>query len=368
VMANHDHLSALELAILAMPVPEGARIQDECPKCGGQEFKKLYFNNNKQHQVRMQCLRADCKHKFQRFSFRKSHPEGYKKAKGMEPEEYVGLVKVCSWCGGSNAKFYGINNKDVQQARYKCLNSECKKLFTPFSKPRANAKQSATTESPAVAGSQFLDRPNIMNSNLQHPITPDPQYLTSRDSFVSHVVDSSMLEPRAHHAFREYNIDEDIRAKLAPLFANLYHDQSVQQAGPVVNINVWPTPARPWNTQSEDHGAWTTLMPPTPTTELQEVCESEDHVPTVAAPNLTPTTILQEEEQTNIVHDAPSTTVPSTSLGEHQGSEWSIPADFEYWNEMMNTDLSSLTTNDVDTLSLEQEFDAEAYLSSLLTQ
>ena len=338
----------MDLDILAMPVPKGARIQEECPKCGGLAWKKLYFNNNKWQQVRLQCLRTGCKHKFQCFSFRKSHLGGYKKAKAMKPEQYVGLVKVCSSCGCSNAKFYGVNNKDVQQARYKCLNSECKKLFTPFSKPRANVKRSKTTDLQAVNGNKFLDT-SIMNNNLQYPNS------TSKDSSVTHAVEPTMLVPSAQYAFQKNNMEEEERARLTPL-VDPHHEYSMQQDDP---MNIWPTPA-PCNTQSEDQGA-TTFMPPTPTNELQEVCNSEGHVPTVAAPNLTPTT-LQEEQ--NIVSDAPAT-VLSTILHEGQQPEWAIPADTEYWNDMINTDLTS-PSNALDTLSLEEEFDAVSYMLTLL--
>ena len=405
-METHRHVSELESRILAMPVPQGARPQDECPKCGGLEWKGLYFNNKNNKQVRVQCLRTDCKHKFQRFSFRKSHPDGYKKAKAMEPEEYVGLVKVCSSCGCSNAKFYGINNKDVQQARYKCLNSECKKLFMPFSKPRANVKRSTTAENlPVVDDNKVVDG-SIVNNNLQYySTTVDSQYPTS---FVNHVVDPTMPVPCARNAFQNNNIDdEEERARLTPLVDPLheyfvqqddpiydwptpalwntqsedhdatiltpptptttlqearltplgypYHKYFVQQDDPV--LYDWPIPA-PWNTQSEDHDA-TILMPPTPTTTLQEVCNSEDHMP-----NLTSTTISQEEEP--IVQDPPTTEQLSTTLHEdEEPGSWSIPADFEYWNEMINTDLT-FSTNASDTLFLEEELNARSYRSSLM--
>ena len=249
----------MDLAILAMPVPKGARIQEECPKCGGLAWKKLYFNNNKCQQVRLQCLRTDCKHKFQRFLFRKSHLGGYKKAKAMEPEQYVGLVKVCSSCGCSNVKFYDINNNDVQQARYKCLNSECKKLFIPFSKPRANVKWSKTTDLQAVDGNMFFDK-LIMNYNLPYPTTFDLQYSTSKDSFMTHVVEPMMLVPCVQNAFQNTNMDEGERIRLTSL-VDPHHEYYVQQD------DLTPTP---WDMQLEDHDA-TTLMPPTPTNELQEV-------------------------------------------------------------------------------------------------
>ena len=207
-METHRHVPELGLELLAMHVPEGARPhQDECPKCGGLEWKRLYCNNKNSEQVRVQCLQTDCKHKFQRFSSRRSHPDGYKKAKATEPEEYVGLVKVCSSCGGSDAKFYGINNKDVQQARYKCLNSEWKKLFTPFSKPRANVKRSTTAEVlPAVDDNKVVDG-SAVNDNLQDPTTVDAQYPRW---FATHVVDSTMPVPCArNNAFQNNNIEEE---------------------------------------------------------------------------------------------------------------------------------------------------------------
>ena len=326
-MGTHRHVSELDLAILAMPVPEGARPQDECPKCGSLEWKGLYFNNKNPQQVRLQCLRTDCKHKFQRFSFRKSHPGGYKKAKATELEEHAGLVKVCSSCGCSNAKFYGINNNDVQQARYKCLNSECQKLFTPFSKPRANVKRSTTAEDlPAVDDNKVVDG-SIVNNNLQYLTTVDPQYPTSS---VIHVVDPTMPVPCARNAFQNNNIEEEEeRARLTPL-VDPHHEYFVQQNDPHY---IWSTPA-PWNTQIRDHDA-TILMPPTPTTTLQE------------------------EEP--IVQDAPTSEQLSTTLHEDEEPGWSILADFEYWNQMINTDLAS-PTNASDTLSLEEELNARSYI------
>ena len=85
-------------------------------------------------------------------------------------------------------------------------------------------------------------------------------------------------------------------------------------------------------------------------------------MPSVAAPNLTPTT-LQEEEQ-NIVPNIPAT-VLSTDLYEGQQPEWAIPTDVEYWNDMMNLDLTS-PSNALDTLSLEEELNARSYMASLL--
>lgn len=180
-----------------------------------------------------------------------------------------------------------------------------------------------------------------------------------------------MMAPRAHNAFQKNMIIyNEERARLAS-FINPHYEYSVQQqAGPV--NNVWPTPPAPWNiTQPQDHGATTFMPPPTKLTpaQLKEFLEAEDHhVPTVVEPNLTPTTELQEEEQKHIVHvDATSTTVLRTSLREHhQGPGWSIPADTQYWNEMMNIGQSAPTNDAKDTMSPEEEFDADAYIASLL--
>lgn len=358
-MGNHQHVSELDLAILKMPVPKGAQLQDECPRCGGLAWKGLYFNNNNMHQARLQCLRTDCGHKFQRFSFRKAHPDGYKKMKGKEPEEYVDLVKVCYSCGCSDAKFYGVNNKDVHQARYKCLNSACKKLFTPFSKPRAH-KRTTAADLQADDDDEFFER-SIMNNTLQYPTTFDPQCSTSKDSVVTQVVDPTILVPCAHNAFQN-SIEEEERARLTTSLIDPHHNESRNSTWPTGNlqqddpVNALPTPAT-WSMQSEDHGV-TTLMP-TPTTKLQEVRISKGHAPTVGAPNPSPTT-LQEEDQ--LVHDA---SITLKSLHEDQEQGYSIATDFEYWNYRLSTELLA-STNALDTLSLEKEFDARSYISSLL--
>ena len=145
----------------------------------------------------------------------------------------------------------------------------------------------------AVDDNKFFDK-SIMNHNLPYLTTFDPQYSISKDSFVTHVVEPTMLVPCAQNAFQNTNMDEGERIRLASL-VDPHHEYYVQQD------DLTPTP---WDMQLEDHGA-TTLMPHTPTNELQEVWKSEDHVPSVAAPNLTPTT-LQEKEQ-NIVPDVPAT-------------------------------------------------------------
>ena len=162
-------------------------------------------------------------------------------------------------------------------------------LFTPFGKPRTNVKRLKTTDWQAVDGNKFFDK-SIMNNDLQYPTAFNPQYSTSKDSFVIHVVEPTMLEPCADNAFQN-NMEEEERARWTPL-VDSQHEFSVQQDDP---MNVWPTPA-PWNMQLQDYCA-TTLMPPTPTNELQEVCNSKDHEPTVAAPNLTPSTLEKKKEQ-----------------------------------------------------------------------
>ena len=62
------------------------------------------------------------------------HRGGYKKAKVKEPAWNHVLVKQCDRCKEMNANFYGSNNNDPLQPWYKCLNTKCKKVFTPFKK------------------------------------------------------------------------------------------------------------------------------------------------------------------------------------------------------------------------------------------
>ena len=153
---KHPQHVPLGLVNSHMDVPEGARLQDKCPKCGEKASKYLYNNNKATHQVRVQCLRMDCKHKYQLWAFRKLHPDGYKKVKISEPEHYVSRVKVCPGCGCSKVKFYGLNNNDAVQARYKCLNPACKKLFTPFGNSRKR-KRTLNQEGTTTPGSHVVD-------------------------------------------------------------------------------------------------------------------------------------------------------------------------------------------------------------------
>jgi hypothetical protein len=180
-MENPQHVP-LGLLNSHMNVPKGARLIDRCPKCGEKPSKYLYKNNNKRHQVRVQCLRTDCKHKYQLFAFRKLHPDGYKKVKLTEPEQYLDRVKVCPGCGCSNVKFYGLNNNDAIQARYKCLNLACKKLFTPFGNSRRKKRnhQEMTTANSHVVDEVECNERTSMN-NLQYSTSND-------DSPMSHVV------------------------------------------------------------------------------------------------------------------------------------------------------------------------------------
>ena len=46
----------------------------------------------------------------------------------MEPAMYVGVTKTCPFCSSTNAEFKFLNNKKMEQPRYKCLG--CTKLFT----------------------------------------------------------------------------------------------------------------------------------------------------------------------------------------------------------------------------------------------
>lgn len=190
-MENPRHVP-LGLVNSHMDVPKGARLQDGCPKCGEKPSKFLYNNNNTRYQVRVQCLRTDCKHKYQLFAFRKLHPNGYKKVKITEPELYVGCIKVCPGCGCSDVKFYGLNNNDAIQARYKCLNPVCKKLFTPFGnshKKKQNHQELTTVDSHVVDNVECIERTS-MN---------DLQYSTSNDqSPMTHVVNPLVFMPRAY--------------------------------------------------------------------------------------------------------------------------------------------------------------------------
>lgn len=46
----------------------------------------------------------------------------------MEPPIYVDVIKTCPFCESTNAVFKFLNNKSIEQPRYKCLG--CTKLFT----------------------------------------------------------------------------------------------------------------------------------------------------------------------------------------------------------------------------------------------
>ena len=46
----------------------------------------------------------------------------------MEPAMYVGVTKTCPFCSSTDAEFKFLNNKNMEQPRYKCLG--CTKLFT----------------------------------------------------------------------------------------------------------------------------------------------------------------------------------------------------------------------------------------------
>lgn len=154
-MENPQHVP-LGLVNSHMDVPKGTRLQDRCPNCGEKSWKYLYNNNNTRYQVRVQCLRTDCKHKYELFAFRKAarnhgsiciptttediyqvrvqclhtdckhkyqlfafrklHPNRGKKVKVTELEQCHDRVKVCLGCRRSNVKLiYGLNNNDAIQ-------------------------------------------------------------------------------------------------------------------------------------------------------------------------------------------------------------------------------------------------------------
>lgn len=46
----------------------------------------------------------------------------------VEPPIYVDVIKTCPFCESTNAMFKFLNNKSIEQPRYKCL--ECTKFFT----------------------------------------------------------------------------------------------------------------------------------------------------------------------------------------------------------------------------------------------
>ena len=64
--------------------------------------------------------------------------------RALEPAMYVGVTKTCPFCSSTNAEYKFLNNKNIQQPRYKC--SGCNKYFThnPASRrkkhPRGYAK------------------------------------------------------------------------------------------------------------------------------------------------------------------------------------------------------------------------------------
>lgn len=109
-----------------------------CPECGGKDYKPKYNNNHNPEQLRVEC--TNCRHMFQLHPKRKPHRGGYKKAKVEEPAQYRVLIKRCDRCGEMNAKFYGLNNNDPLQPRYKCFNTMCKRVFTPFKKSRLKSQ------------------------------------------------------------------------------------------------------------------------------------------------------------------------------------------------------------------------------------
>ena len=178
-MENPQHVP-LGLVNSHMDVPKGTRLQDRCPKCGEKSWKYLYNNNNTRYQVRVQCLRTDCKHKYQLFAIRKLHPNGYKKVKVTESEQYHDRLKVCLGCCRSNVKLiYGLNNNDAIQTRYKCLNRACKKLFTHFGnsrKEKQNRQAMTTADSLVVDDVKCIERTSM--NGLQYSTSNDHSPMT----------------------------------------------------------------------------------------------------------------------------------------------------------------------------------------------
>ena len=315
-MENPQHV-LLGLVNSHMDVPKGARLHDGCPKCGEKPSKFLYNNNNTRYQVRVQCLRTDCKHKYQLFAFRKLHPDGYKKVKITESEQYVGRVKVCPGCGRSDVKFYGLNNNDAIQARYKCLNLVCKKLFTPFGnscKKKRNYQELTTVDSHVVDNLECIQRTS-MN---------DLQYSTSNDqSPVTHVVNPSVFTQRAYwDAVPDYSgvggRPERLKSWNNPYHGFRYVPTTKLQDDDQVNYGLLSHTT--WDLKSRDPAM--AFMP------VLTVWKFQDYMSTVVAPNPTPTTwqedsvyvlptqtdLLQQEDQ--LVHDV--LTTPTSFHEDHK--------------------------------------------------
>jgi hypothetical protein len=111
--------------------------ENRCPQntCMSTDVKFKYYNNKKPDQPRFECNK--CNKLYNCFPQRISHLNGYKKGHVIEPSKHTRKIKECPSCHTSSAtdhKFYGCNNNDEDQPRYKCGNKACKKIFTPFKK------------------------------------------------------------------------------------------------------------------------------------------------------------------------------------------------------------------------------------------
>lgn len=138
---------------VAVEPKELVGIPKECPRCNSKEVKFKYFNNKKLNQPRYQCL--SCKDFFTHggkklateaaspsASVQLMLPDGSfnilpiqsldgkgkeRKRKAKEPPQFAGMEKLCRKCGSKNTAFKYLNNGQLDQPRYKCL--DCKGMF-----------------------------------------------------------------------------------------------------------------------------------------------------------------------------------------------------------------------------------------------
>ena len=118
--------------------------REECIESTDVKFK--YYNNTKYDQPRFMC--KHCKKLYAPFPQRKPHPSGYlNKGQIIEPPKYTNQIKECPTChiyGVSCHKFYGCNNGNHDQPRYKC--DKCRTIFSPFKKKLNKSKDEKTTK------------------------------------------------------------------------------------------------------------------------------------------------------------------------------------------------------------------------------